>query len=35
MTGTKSLKFYRTGLSIASATTAGAAILLSASGADG
>ena len=34
MTGTKSLKFYRTGLSIASATTAGAAILLSASGAD-
>ena len=34
MTGTKSLKFYRNGLSIAAATTAGAAILLSASGAD-
>ena len=34
MTGTESLKFYRTGLSIASAATAGAGLLLSASVAD-
>jgi len=33
MTGTKSLKFYRTGLSIAAATAAGAGLLLSASAA--